>query len=347
MHRPVILARKAPGCARKRRLRIALLYQRLLALERTRLHPGAHPGVAHQGNSVRPTRLQRPGGRHRVPFRVGDNAKEVLHPDNLCAGNRLYGSLVDIHEFAAHPRRPHDRAVQHAGDDKIVHERMPPGHLGGHVGPWNRFADDDVLRWLLQRRFRVDLQTELPIADEFADPNACAARSRPYFVADNLQFVARFSQAFCAENEQRLTRRRGRLANFDPAAHHAAAAPGGALIRREGGVALDHRDAVDRAAQFFCRHLRDGDTQSLPQIDFAAKNRHAAVRIDRQKAVDFIRRDRLAQHLVRVGHALCGGSAGEREAHDEGASSLDEVAPRKEDVHALAPDARTTAFRMR
>ena len=60
----------------------------------------------------------------------------------------------------------------------------------------------------------------------------------------------------------------------------------GTLVGSEPGIALDHRDPVDADAELLGGHLRNRDAQPLAEIDLARENRHRAVGIDGDEAVD-------------------------------------------------------------
>jgi hypothetical protein len=52
------------------------------------------------------------------------------------------------------------------------------------------------------------------------------------------------------------------------------------------GIALDHPDPIDTDAELLGGHLRNRDAQPLTEIDLARKNRHRAIGIDGDEAVD-------------------------------------------------------------
>src|SRR5262249_46352746 len=104
---------------------------------------------------------------------------------------------------------------------------------------------------------------------------------------------------------------RCRLSDLHPAAHDARASRGRALVRRERSIALDHLDAVEAAAELLGNHLPDRDTQPLPEIDLATVDRDATVGADREKAVDLVGMECLADRLFHRRDLLAGSGAGQ------------------------------------
>ncbi len=234
--------------------------------------------------------------------------------------------------------------MKHPVDDDVVHERMAAGHLRRNVRSRQRPADDDVGRGVLERRLRIDLDAESTIADQLADANAHAAGLRAHFAVDGFQFRPRFAETLRRETEQRLARGCGRLADLHATTHHAGAAGRRALIGRKRGVAFDQRDPLDRATQFLGGHLRNRDAQALSEIDLATEDRDAAVGTDREEAVDFVGIERLAERPFGGGCTLGGGAAAQREADNQCAAGLQEIATRG---NHFDPAATSTALTMR
>ena len=131
--------------------------------------------VADERRAVAPLHLELARGAHGRPFVGGDDADEIGDAHDAHAGQVRDRCLVD----RQHPRtdrgRPHDAAVQHAGHDEVMHIDMAPGHLGGHVRPRQRLADQHVVGRSLERRLGIHLDVEAAAADQRRDFNAAAA----------------------------------------------------------------------------------------------------------------------------------------------------------------------------
>ena len=131
------------------------------------LHPSnmwltIHETVAH------PTELDRALG-----FEANYAGTSFVAPPEAVLGKLKFGSDVmnivgDREQPRADRGRPDHACVQHAGDAVIVHVDVASGHLGRHVGPRYGLADDGVVRRIAQRRLRVQLDAEAPLADELA-----------------------------------------------------------------------------------------------------------------------------------------------------------------------------------
>ena len=66
---------------------------------------------------------------------------------------------------------------------------------------------------------------------------------------------------------------------------------------------------VGWSAQFLGGHLRDGDPQAGADVDLAGVDRHGAVGVNRQKAVDVAGIERLAGEAARLSATSTGRSA--------------------------------------
>ena len=118
------------------------------------------------------------------------------------------------------------------------------------------------------------------------------------------------------------------------------------LVGRQRGIALDHRDPVDADAELFGGHLRNRDAQTLAEIDLARVNRHRAIGVDGDEAVDLAGVERLAERAVAA-RALREGRSRNGETDDQRTAGLQEFAARQRRVHAVAlPEARSIARRI-
>ena len=149
------------------------------------------------------------------------------------------------------------------------------------------------------------------------------SRTSPSTVSKSVGRRVRAGRHHC---DQRLARRGGGLPDLDAAAHDAAAAASGPLVGCQRGVAFDHDNAVHADAEFLRCHLRDGDAQSLAQVDLAREDRHGAVGIDRNEPVDRVRVERLADRGVGTRLALRKCGRGKGKADDQRAAGLQEFA---------------------
>ena len=95
------------------------------------------------------------------------------------------------------------------------------------------------------------------------------------------------------------------------------------LVGRHARDALNQLDAIERHAELFGNELRLRGIQPLPHLALAGVCRDAAVRCDRQPAVDVLARithergDRLTDGIIRR----------DRERNDQRARSFEHGAP--------------------
>ncbi len=79
----------------------------------------------------------------------------------------------------------------------------------------------------------------------------------------------------------------GRLPHAHAALCQTGTPAGAALVGRKQGVAFDQVDSCDGQPEFVRRHLPDRDAQPGAQIHFAGKHGRRAIRLNREKTVDF------------------------------------------------------------
>jgi hypothetical protein len=137
--------------------------------------------------------------------------------------------------------------------------------------------------------------------------------------------------------EQGVPGGRRRIADLDAADLNAQAAPGRALGRRERGVALDHLDRAKWHVELLGGHLRERGAHAGAEIDLAAIERALALGVDGEERIDLGERQRFSRGgraLREYGIEL----AGEREADDQRAAALEDVAAgRNEMFHGFLP----------
>ncbi len=215
--------------------------------------------------------------------------------------------------------------MQHPVDLEIVDEHVAAVDLARDVGPRERLTDDSVRGGIAQLRLRIDLDAETLVADEIAEAYAGAARFRAHLTVDRVEIRRRLAAARRGEPDQRLACGGRRLPDLDAAAHDAAAAGGRALVGRQRGIALDHRDPLDADAELFGGHLRNRDAQALAEIDLARVNRHRAIGVDGDEAVDFAGVEGLAERNVAA-RPLREDRPWNRETDDQRPAGLQEFA---------------------
>ena len=348
LQRPVIFGGQALGRGGELLPRIPLAHQKFLGVKRAATHPLPHALMADQRVRLRPSRLEQPRGLYRVPFIVGDHTQEAFDAHDARARNALDRGCVDLQQFRTNRRRTYRAAVQHAVDRKVVHEDVTARDLRRHVGSRQGLADRHIPGRILQCRLGIDLHAEALVTDERADRDAGSSRFRTDHAFRGLELGLWPAALLRSHPDQCFARGRGRLPDLHAAAHDAAAASRRALIRRQRRVAFDHGDAIDGDTEFFGRHLANGDAQALAQIDLAAIERHRAVGMHGEKAVELARVECLAERSIGARDALRGSAAGETHADHQRAAGLEEFAPGKLRAHAgLLPAARITARRMR
>src|SRR6185437_7206692 len=234
----------------------------------------------------------------------------------------------------AHRRRANDASVQHAVDLEIVDEDMAPAYFARNIGPSERLTDDSVRRGIAQLRLRIDLDAEPFVADEIAEAYAGTAGFRSHLAVDRVEVRCGLAGARRGEADQCLARGGGRLPDLHAAARDAAAAGGGTLVGRQRGIAFDQRDTLDADAELLGRHLRNRDAQALAEIHLARVDRHRAVGVDRDEAVDLAGIEGLAARDIAA-CALREDRPRQGEADDQGSAGLQEFAARHRRVHAI------------
>ena len=138
------------------------------------------------------------------------------------------------------------RAWSMPGQHEVVEVLVAARDLRGQVGTGQRLADEAEAVGRLERRLGVDLEVERAVADELAVGHRPAAVLRAHHAVGDLEVGDRLAEALRRQAEQRLARGGRGPAELDAAAGDAVAAAGRALVGRERGVALDHRDALER-----------------------------------------------------------------------------------------------------
>src|SRR2546425_9482912 len=172
-----------------------------------------------------------------------------------------------------------------------------PVTLAGTSGRGSDFADDRVLRRLLQRRVLVQLEVDLLVAEQLGVRGALRHVGPDAHDAElHLELARRHAEPRRRQVHQRLACRRRGLADLDATDLDGEAAPRRALVRGQRGVAFDEIDPIDRDIELFRRHLTQRHPDPRPEVDFAREDAHAAVTRDRDERVDLVR-DRKSTRL--------------------------------------------------
>ena len=283
-----------------------------------------------------------------------DHADEVAdHDDADDAGNVRDRRLVDrlqqvADEFArvdAGVGRPHDAAVQHAGQAHVVHEDRAAGGLGGDVDARNRCADDAVVGWRLRRRVGGEHELDVPAVEKRAVADAVCGVAR---VLDDA-VLHRERRRIAAEHGRRLPDQprpclcrplaQGRGMELDR-----RAGDGGALVGHERGVAEDDVDLRDGHVELLGDDLRERGAQTGAEIDVAAERGDTAVAPHReQRLVAFGRVGVHGRRLAGIGRRCRWHGP----AHEQHAVRVEQVPPRARRVGATCHGAGSAEFDMR
>ena len=343
LHRPVEVGGEFFGCGRIGAVEVAALVQHFVA----DLLAGAHiirKALVVDGQAAaRPCGLEQAQGAHRIPFIGRDDAKKILDPHHLCAGNAGDGRLVHRHEAGTDLRRSHDAAMQHAGNFDIVHIFELARDLCRNVRARHVLADEAIGLGIAHGRFRIELQLETLVADQAGEGHAgTTACFRAHFTVDRVKFACRAPEFLGTELDKGLAGGRSCLAQLHAALGNAVGARRRSLVGRQRAVALDQLDATDWQPEFFRRDLREGGAQAGAEIDLAGIDRRRAVGMEREIGIDLRGVDRLGRGALRERGAI------ERNGDEERAGALQKCAARGVDIHPRdPPEARTTALTMR
>ena len=343
---PAVLGAQHAREPRRRRVQrgdVALLGDLLVADDAARAHRLELLGHVRQAGARRPRRAQRAGGADRVPLALGHDGEEALDADDAGGGNGADGRLVHADQRGADRGRPDDARVHHAGQRQVVHVEMEARDLGRDVGPPQRLADEAEVLGRFHQRLGIELHVEPLIADEVAVGDRRAAVLRAHDAVGHVEIGGRLAQLLRGLRDQRLARGGGGLAELRAAARDAVAARRRALVGRERGIALDHRDALGRDVELLGDDLAHGDAAAGADVHLADEDRQRAVGVHGQIGIDEVGRDRLAEEPVGARHALGARAHGQPERDHERAAGGEEGAAREHQRPPCAAAARRTA----
>ena len=166
------------------------------------------------------------------------------------------------------------------GTRNPAYRREAAGALGGHVGPWEWFADERVGRRILEWRLRIELEIELlrpPIKSAKRIPAPPALGLHLTIGRDEI--IGLHLRRLAASSINRLASRRGGLTDLHAAALNTSRAGRSSLVGSQRGITLNVFDLIQANAKFLGRDLADSDPQPLAEIDLATEHGHRAIAV--------------------------------------------------------------------
>ncbi len=266
----------------------SLVDQNLVALAGLAAQRVGQRGLRREPFPLAPFRPQGARRAHHIPFVLADHREQVLDANHPRIGEPRDRGRVDGNELGADRGRPDHARMQHSRQLEVVHVDVVAHHFGRHVRSRQRLADDCIGRGILDRRLGIELEVELAAADQLGKADAGAAGLRPHLPIGGDEVIRPHVEPAGSELDQPLACGCRRLPDLDAAALDAVRSGGAALIRRQRGVAFDEADLVDTDAELLGGDLRNGDAQTLAEIDLAAEYRHGAVAVDGEEGVDLL-----------------------------------------------------------
>ena len=316
LHGPAIGGgeRARPGRRRAQGREIALPGDLLVADDPARPHRLELLGVIRQTGARAPLGLERARRPQRVPLAFGDHREEALDPHH--AGSPDGGDRRFVHrdERGAERGRADHPGVEHAGQHQVLQVAVVPGDLRGQIRPGQRLADEAEAVVGLERRRLVHLQVQRAIADQIAVAHRPGAVLAAHHAVGDLEVTGGPAQALRGQVDEPPARGRGGQAELGAAAGDAVAAAGPALVGRERGVALDHRDALERDVELLARELAHRDAPAGAEIHPAHEDGDRAVAVHGQERVHRVGGERLAEEAIGVGDGLRAGRGRARRA---------------------------------
>ncbi len=236
--------------------------------------------------SFAPFDAERPHRRLRLLLALGDNADEVADGDRHDNARKMRDrSLVDAEQrtpdmiaaIEAGIRRPHDPAVQHAGNTHVVHIDEAASRLGRKVDAGRRRADNAPLRGGFHGNVVGERETDARPPDQFpVGDTTIIVRLRPDDAVLDHEVGRRDAEGLRRPRDKEMARLRGGAPQRPRAQLDRLARNGRALVGRERAVAEHHRDAREGHVQFLGDDLRQRRSDARAEIDVAAEGRHIA-----------------------------------------------------------------------
>ncbi len=261
-------------------------------------------GVIRQAGARAPLRLERARRAERVPLALGHHREEALDPHHAGAPDARDRRLVHRDQRGAERGRADHPGVQHARQHQVLEVAMVPGDLRGQVGTGQRLADEPEALVGLEQHRLVHLQVQRAIADQLAVAHRPGAVLAAHHAVGHLEIARGPAQALRGQVHEPPARGRGRQAELGAAARDAVAAAGPALVGRQRGVALDHRDALEGDVELLARDLPHRDAPARAEVHPADEDGDRAVAVHGQERIHRVGRERLAEEAVRVGDGL-------------------------------------------
>ena len=274
----------------------------------------------------RPGGLELPGALDRCPLALGDDGEEAALAHDAGALDALDGALVHSLEGGADGRRANHPRVEHAGHAEVLHVGVGARDLAGYVRPRHRLADDRVVLRVLERRGRVQLQLEglRRRSARHRVKRRCGSARRKMTPSFTAKSTDGHPGLLHRHLDQRLARGGRRLAELHAGHLDGEAAPGGALVGGERGVALDQLDLVERTSSSSATICGIAMRMPVPMSTLPVYGGDGAVLVDGEEAVDLVEREGLG--LPRRAPACAWASGRQAEGDDEGPGADQELA---------------------
>jgi hypothetical protein len=285
---------------------------------------------AREGRGL-PPHLQHVGGLDRLPFLVRDDTDVVVFRDDLDETLRLQPrETVDPEEGRVERRRPHDPALEHAGDLDVLGVGEEAEDLRRDVHAGHGGADDPVLGEGLRRRLAGRGPHELLAADELGvGDGALGVASDGHHALRDLEARDGSAELRCGHRKERSARLGARLTNaaFPVLRPKRVAAGAVSLLDRTPGVRDHELDRVEWDVELVGGDLQRCGADALAELLLAGEDRRRAVAGDREPRVELARVD--VGRSDREGRGrrpgLACDAAEQREADDERPGSLQEL----------------------
>ncbi len=239
-------------------------------------------------------------GGDRLLFALGHDADEIVDHHQFHDARQVRDRTF-IHRqqaaaqrgaaVGAYVRRAHHPAMQHAGQTQIVHVGQPTAHFGRNIDSGNGAADVAILLFTVQRHVFIQRHVQILPARQLriaqGTPRILGHKHLP---RGRRQLVGRQFEGFGRQRRKHMSHLRRRLAQRHRRDLDGGAGDGRPLIRRALRIAQDHRDVLERRANFVGDDLRQRGANAGAEIDVAIEGRHPAVGGEADKAVHPIQR---------------------------------------------------------
>ncbi|SVK51624.1 Uncharacterised protein [Acinetobacter baumannii] len=239
-------------------------------------------------------------GGDRLLFALGHNADEIIDHHQFHDARQVRDRTFIHRQQAAAQRcaavgacvrRTHHPAMQHAGQAQVVHVGQPPADLGRNIDPGDGAADIAALLFTVQRHVFIQRHMQiLPARQLRIAQGTPRVLGHKHLSRRRRQLVGRQFEGFGRQRRQHMSHLRRRLPQRHRRDLYGGAGDGRPLIRRALRIAEDHRDVLERHANFVGDDLRQRGANAGAEIDMAIEGRHPAVGGEADKAVHPIQR---------------------------------------------------------